>query len=388
MIFSLAFIGYLFYNKSEGKLISEITSTDMTEQEKITQFIGDCKDKLTESEAYYIVCCVDKDKLYNCTDKKEFKPEEFVIVHVDLHKMNTFFDPYYAYGFYFIKEVEGIPEYKENVNLVGYTDISSLIFTEKLNKNRYNILSFAGNIQHNKGYTLLMEIRIYPDGNYATIDDFMANIDKSKNGACVSEIPDSTPPSPGRFCCQSESGGGQYRCYITGCCCEMGTENEYWYYECPCPETTTTTSSSTSSTSTILPPYNFRIWVEGPNLLKVGEKVPVLLYIQNLGKNNDNYNIDYSIDSDYPHLIDVDMGDASSMQDLPSKEIRVKTVRVMLLESHVSADITFTGTSENTGEQGSTILSVLEGDFEMNLSEFSFMGIIVLRLCHNSFFLK
>ena len=199
-----------------------------------------------------------------------------------------------------------------------------------------------------------------------------------KNGACVSEIPESTPPSPGRFCCQSESRSGQYRCYITGCCCEMGTENEYWYHECPCPETTTTTSSSTSSTSTSLPPYSFRIWVEGPSLLKIGEKVPVLLYIQNLGENTDNYDIDYNIDSDYSHLIDVDMSDASSMQDLSSKEIRVKTVRVMLLESHVSADITFTATSENTEEQGSATLSVLEGDFEMSLPEFGLIGIIVL----------
>lgn len=174
VIISLAFITYFsFFEKT---VISKVSSPNMTEQEKIIQFINDCERKLKESDEDYVICCREQDTLYLCNNKKKYKEGDFVIVHVNLQKINDLFNPYYACGLFFIDEVEGISEYKTNIKFtISEEEFPPFICTRRLYKTDYEVLSYAGNVKKykDKDFVRLANILIYLDKDYKNMNEFI-----------------------------------------------------------------------------------------------------------------------------------------------------------------------------------------------------------------------
>lgn len=210
------------------------------------------------------------------------------------------------------------------------------------------------------------------------------------DGECISSAPVSHLPSEERYCCQSEPGSNQYRCYLTGCCCEWGTENEYWYQECPCPDVPPTSSTTSSTTSTTIPGEGdptFKFWVEGPTSFTVGEKIPITFYLQNLDAATGDYTITYTINSDKDYLIDVGI-ENNVLKNVEKKEIKTGEARIIVYEASVEGTITFTATSEVTGGSNWEDIVLGGSEMQMSLPEFGFVGVIILISLASLIYLK
>lgn len=172
------------------------------------------------------------------------------------------------------------------------------------------------------------------------------------------------------FCCQTAPGSGQYRCYTTGTCCNVGKSNEFWDpVSC----------------------HNFEIWIEPKSrMFTVAMNTRVNLYIKNTGEYPDRYYIDYNISSDNPSLIQVVIskfldGDGKTKDSANSGQILMLYPEITVLSTQATGDVIFNATSEGAISEGvlitrNTTLSILESDLPLSLSEFGFLGLIGMMI--------
>ena len=155
-------------------------------------------------------------------------------------------------------------------------------------------------------------------------------------------------------CCQTASGSGQFRCYNSGECCLMNTNQEYWADSC----------------------YSFNVWVEPKHATFItGQKTPINLYIENTGAYTDNYEITYT-NSD-PNLVLVDFTGISREENVQPGEIRkvYPSPRITVLTSMLPGDveINFIVTSDS-GFTNNAILTIIESELPLSLPEFGLYG--------------
>ena len=155
------------------------------------------------------------------------------------------------------------------------------------------------------------------------------------------------------FCCK-ELVTYQDKCYITGDCC-----GGYWYNSC----------------------YDFEIDASGTSVFRVGQKTPIVLYIKNTGYYSDSYTITNppEIESETPHLIQIDMTDATQATDVPGGQTKRVHPKITILSSNVVGYVNFIATSPNVGSKYDD-LYISGSDDYLSLPEFSSISFIQLML--------
>jgi len=155
------------------------------------------------------------------------------------------------------------------------------------------------------------------------------------------------------FCCEDPD-TDQDKCWITGDCC-----GDEWYSSC----------------------YNFEIDVVGTSIFRVGQKTPVVLYIKNTGYYSDSYIITNppEIESETPHLIQIDMTDATQVTDVPGGQTKRVYPKITIFSSNVVGYINFTATSPNVGSK-SRKLYISGSDNYLSLPEFSSISFMELMI--------
>ena len=169
------------------------------------------------------------------------------------------------------------------------------------------------------------------------------------------------------FCCQTAPGSGQYRCYNSGICCNVGKSNEFW---------------DPSSC------HNFEMWVEPKSMMfTVATNSRVNLYIKNTGTYADKYYLDYKIEnSENPSLIQVVIskfldGDSKTKDSANSGQILTLYPEIAVLSTEARGDVFFNATSEGDPDiKRNVTFTILESDLPLSLSEFDFLGLIVMMI--------
>jgi hypothetical protein len=142
------------------------------------------------------------------------------------------------------------------------------------------------------------------------------------------------------FCC-TDGETGQERCYLDGdgeCC------GGYWY---PCC-------------------HGFEVSISGPHVLRIGQKTPITIYIENTGAFTDTYDI--SIEDVSDDRIIVDLTDADSLTVGPG-QTRTLFPRVTIL-APIIGSVTFRiGSIE--ADYRSFLYEIFESDDYLSLPEFT-----------------
>jgi hypothetical protein len=145
--------------------------------EKPTQkgaFVKICEDMMLKSENNYTICCVEGDNIIDCTDKKTFDYNDYIIVHANLFLLNKNFFSYHACAFY--TPLETIIESKGRELSEIRIDDEEVVCSERL-WNTYHYVENFGYIK-NYGKITLMKIYIFPSLGYNTTQDFVNDLDK------------------------------------------------------------------------------------------------------------------------------------------------------------------------------------------------------------------
>jgi len=163
-------------------------------------------------------------------------------------------------------------------------------------------------------------------------------------------------PALSDFCCQTSSGSNTFQCYSSGYCCKISVEDngalvEYWHPN-GC--------------------FDFEVWVEPSNMaFTVGKTTPVNLYVHNLERYTDRYNIDYNVTSLNPSLISVDMTGVTPTDSVAPNEIKVLHPRITVLSKDASGTVFFNVTSwGNNQKQKDAFLVVISSNMPISLDEF------------------
>ena len=151
------------------------------------------------------------------------------------------------------------------------------------------------------------------------------------------------------FCC-TDGATGQEKCYLDedGECC-----GGYWY---PCC-------------------YGFNITISGPNVIRIGQKTPITIYIENTGAFTDTYDIEVEDISDDRIL--VDLTDADSVTVGPG-QTRTVFPRITVI-APITGTVTFRIGSFEAGFQ-SLIYEIFETDDYLSLPEFTQFSMVGLML--------
>ena len=159
-------------------------------------------------------------------------------------------------------------------------------------------------------------------------------------------------PSVLSFCCQTSPESGTFKCYDSGVCCKIGTEDEYWN-PVGC--------------------FDFLVWVEPESgQFTVGKKIPVNLYVKNIEEYTDKYNISYSIVSPNPSLIDVDILGISPTDSVLPGEVKIFYPRITIKSVGTSGIVWFNVTSwGDSNVQKNTSLTILPSGEPVSLDEFN-----------------
>lgn len=155
------------------------------------------------------------------------------------------------------------------------------------------------------------------------------------------------------YCCMDRK-TGQNKCYLDddGECC-----GGYWYPSC----------------------YGFNVTVSGSNVLRIGQKTPITIYIQNTGAYTDTYDISVTgvSPSISPSQIEIDMSGSNQVTVNPNEVSKVFPQITIL--SPVTGEITFTiGSSQASFK--TVIHSIFESDYYLSLPEFTQFSMLGLTL--------
>ncbi len=140
---------------------------------------------------------------------------------------------------------------------------------------------------------------------------------------------------------------------------------------------------STKICCSVIPPYDFKIWVDEPRLVTIGKPVLANVYVQNLGTAADSYTITYTKNATdlnlnpAPHLVHVSMP-SNRIHSLEPDKIGNTFASITILGPISSGNVTFNVTSETNPSKSLTDFIDIEAGFPMSLPEFGLIGMIEL----------
>lgn len=115
----------------------------------------------------YNVCCEKDEKSYDCSTKREFSQDEFIVVKADLNEMlmnaNIPYDTFYACAYSSLSEFLQLPgRYISRTFIKINSSNNEFISCAELSVNdTYYDITEAGLVPHNKSVKLL-EVRLFP----------------------------------------------------------------------------------------------------------------------------------------------------------------------------------------------------------------------------------
>lgn len=148
-------------------------------QAKVFGFIDQCTRQLNASGSDYIVCCLEGNFVKQCGNK--FSPGELFSVQANLQRLSRN-DAYYAClvkgGF---QRTSQPPRFSSHQSLEGFyqgREISCA--AEPFYRKDFHTAAVTGFAPAEKGAFSIIDVYILPQGNYKSIDDFLAALDETK----------------------------------------------------------------------------------------------------------------------------------------------------------------------------------------------------------------
>ena len=162
-------------------------------------------------------------------------------------------------------------------------------------------------------------------------------------------------------CCKSPMPPYDEKCYTSGECCLMDMPGERW--------------DSVGC-------RDFSVRVEPKRImLTLGTRTPVILYIDNFGTYTDAYNVEYTIDSGNPSLINVDLTGLSPTGSVFPSGIKSLYPLITVLTANNAWDVTFKVTSIGDSSMYRTAtLRIMQSDSPLSLPEFGIFGLIEILI--------
>jgi hypothetical protein len=137
------------------------------------QYVEDCGKALNDTGRDYIICSMDANgRLYLTNDKRVFRPDEYLGLHLNVQKLNKYFDHYYMCLYSNLpcyQDYEPNDTHKENKRCV------KLLYF----KNDYNSIRFSAYVADLPGKYTLAEIYLFPEVNFTSKEEFFNNLDQS-----------------------------------------------------------------------------------------------------------------------------------------------------------------------------------------------------------------
>jgi len=150
--------------------------------ETYISFVDQCKPEGTNANLAYNMCCEKDGKSYDCTNRREFSQDEFVVIRADLNEMltdvNVPFDSFYACGYSTLIEFLQLPaHYSSHTFITINSSNTEFIGCGNFSINdTYHIITEVGLVPHSKDVKLL-EVRLFPISD--KVIDFRKDLDKS-----------------------------------------------------------------------------------------------------------------------------------------------------------------------------------------------------------------
>jgi len=173
---------YLFYFKTQPPSLPLKYSP-----ETYVTLLDECSLNKADEYNEYIICCERDSRIYDCSNKQTFIFSEFITIKVNLTKVlesksiaHVPYNPFYACAYTNIIELpDGIPSHYSDKNLLLAESGKELVgCSQKFFLNETHVMTDAGFIPDLPNVKIA-EIRIFPEHDYKTLDDFAKYFNES-----------------------------------------------------------------------------------------------------------------------------------------------------------------------------------------------------------------
>lgn len=139
-------------------------------------FLEKCRNMMLSSEQEYVICCLQDDVIADCTEKRTFNIDDYVIVYANLLLLNRDLGRYHACVFHTPLETKTEKGKYELEDIYVSGEIA--VCSRELRR-RTNTVENSGKIK-NSGEITLMKIYLFGTGLYNSTRDFAKNLDKGR----------------------------------------------------------------------------------------------------------------------------------------------------------------------------------------------------------------
>jgi hypothetical protein len=175
IVAALIVLASLFYFNS----LSKPPTTTTTQTTVISQYIRYVDSCVIDNESAYLICCQKDGRTYDCSNQESFKANEFITLKVNLLKLyenkSIPYNPLYVCTYsQIIPLEEELPSHYSSHTMIVENSAGELVeCSTKLHLNEKHIVTDAGFIP-DSSTVKITEIRVFPDHDYKTLDDFKA----------------------------------------------------------------------------------------------------------------------------------------------------------------------------------------------------------------------